>query len=190
MECDAGNYAGSRAMTQQYRLISRVPAHQEHVAALATGAVRYAPARFGDLRQVAAVQKRAFVPRLAYGYSTLLLLWLLPHVRFLVAREGDRIVGCAIGDRNGGQARVVSICVDPAVQRRGIGASLLRRLEEALPGGDVVLMVEADNTAAKALYKKEGYKDVGVSRNYYGRSKDGIWMQKQRTPNPTPKIRV
>lgn len=152
--------------------------------------LRYAPVRFGDLRTVAALQKRAFKPRLAYGFSTLVLLWLLPHVRFIVARERDSIVGCAIGDRNGGQSRVVNICVDPAVQRRGIGAELLRRLEEALPLGDVMLMVETENAAARALYKREGYKDVGVSRNYYGRGKDGIWMQKQRAPSPQAKIRI
>ena len=152
--------------------------------------MHYAPVRFGDLRAVAALQKRAFKPRLAYGISTLLLLWLLPHVRFLVAREEGIIVGCAIGDRNGGQSRVVNICVDPAMQRRGIGAELLRRLEQALPLGDVMLMVETDNIAAKSLYKKEGYKEVGVSKNYYGRGKDGIWMQKTRSPNPQAKIRV
>jgi ribosomal-protein-alanine N-acetyltransferase len=139
--------------------------------------------RFSDLRSVAALQKRAFKPRLAYGYSTLLLLWLLPHVRFLVARENGAIVGCAIGDRNGGQSRVVNICVDPSAQRRGIATELLRRLEAALPHGDVVLMAEVENAAARSLYKKEGYKEVGISRNYYGRGKDGVWMQKVRVQN-------
>lgn len=146
--------------------------------------------RFLELREVAALQKRAFKPRLAYGYTTLLLLWSLPYVRFLVARQGGRIAGCAIGDRNGGQARVINICVDPAFQRRGIGAQLLRALDAAIPQGDIVLMVEAENETAKSLYRREGFKEVGVSRNYYGRGLDGIWMQKVRDGSSSAKIRI
>jgi [ribosomal protein S18]-alanine N-acetyltransferase len=100
------------------------------------------------------------------------------------------VIGCAIGDLNGGQSRVVNICVDPSARRRGVGASLLRQLERALPHGDVVLMTETDNRAARALYKKEGYKEVGVSQNYYGRGKDGVWMQKIRSPATPPGILV
>lgn len=148
------------------------------------------PVRFRDLRRVSSIQKRAFRPPLAYGLTTLLVLWVLPHVRFLVARQGGRIVGCAIGDKQGGQSRVINICVDPDAQRQGIGSRLLRALEAKLPAGDVVLMVEDGNVAAQALYRREGYLSVGVSRDYYGRGRDGIWMQKHRTPDPPPKIRV
>ena len=51
-------------------------------------------------------------------------------------------------------------------------------------------MVEADNDAARLLYSKEGYRQVGVSKNYYGRGKDGFWMQKMRTPLASAKIRI
>lgn len=149
-------------------------------ASARSGALEIGGVRFLELRAVAALQKRAFKPRLAYGYTTLLLLWGLPYVRFLVARQHGEIVGCAIGDRNGGQSRVINICVDPAYQRRGIGAQLLRALDAALPVGDLVLMVEAENATAKALYHREGFMETGVSKNYYGRGLDGIWMQKYR----------
>jgi ribosomal-protein-alanine N-acetyltransferase len=155
-----------------------------------TGAAVVAPFRLGDLQAVARLQKRAFRPPLAYGRATLLLLWALPHVRFLVARSGGTIVGCAIGDRDGSQSRVINICVDPEMRRRGIGTMLLQELEAELPIGDVVLMVEDGNAAAEALYRREGYLPVGVSRGYYGRGRDGIWMQKHRTLKASPKIRV
>jgi ribosomal-protein-alanine N-acetyltransferase len=148
------------------------------------------PVRLRDLAKVARLQRRAFRPPLAYGLVTLFVLWLLPHVRFLIARDGERIVGCAIGDRQGGQGRVINICVDPTARRQGIGSRLLRELETVLSQGSIVLMVEESNTGAQALYRKEGYKPVGTSRDYYGRGQDGIWMQKQRTPEVTPKIRV
>jgi ribosomal-protein-alanine N-acetyltransferase len=155
-----------------------------------SASVQIGGVRFTELRSVATLQKRAFKPRLAYGFATLLLLWSLPYVRFLVARQDGQIVGCAIGDRNGGQARVINICVDPAYQRRGIGAQLLRALDAAIPLGDIVLMVEAENDTAKALYRREGFKEVGVSRNYYGRGLDGIWMQKVRDGSSAAKIRI
>ena len=51
-------------------------------------------------------------------------------------------------------------------------------------------MVEAENETAKALYRREGFKEVGLSRNYYGRNLDGIWMQKIRDGSSPPKIRI
>jgi ribosomal protein S18 acetylase RimI-like enzyme len=51
-------------------------------------------------------------------------------------------------------------------------------------------MVEAENETAKGLYLREGYKEVGVSKNYYGRGLDGIWMQKVRDGSSPRRIRV
>jgi ribosomal-protein-alanine N-acetyltransferase len=137
-----------------------------------------------DLPEVVALQRRAFRPQLAYGLSTLVVLKLLPNVRFLVARvpasQGGQIVGCGIGDRHQGQTRVITLAVDPAARRRGVGAALLRALETALPRGDVMLMVEEGNEAARALYLREGYVPVGTAADYYGRGRSGIWMQKSR----------
>ena len=156
--------------------------------------VEVGPVRWWELPAVARVQRRAFRPALAYGLTTLLALRLLPRVRFLVARRDELVVGCAIGDRHDGNARVINLAVDPEARRQGIGVALLRALEEALPGGDVLLMVEAENAAAQALYRREGYVQVGRSGDYYGRGRAGIWMQKTRsgtggTPSP-PKLRV
>ena len=175
-------------MANQAKLFQ--PSSPQTVPSIRTEGIELGGVRFGELREVAALQKRAFKPRLAYGLGTLLLLWSLPYVRFLVARENGRIVGCAIGDRNGGQARVINICVDPTAQRRGIGGRLLRALDAALPQGDMMLMVEAENDIAKKLYRREGFKEVGVSRNYYGRNLDGIWMQKIRDGSSPARIRI
>jgi ribosomal-protein-alanine N-acetyltransferase len=145
-------------------------------------------AGFGDLWAVSRLQKRAFRPPLAYGLTALVLLWLLPHVKFLIAKEGDAVVGCAIGDRHGDQSRVINICVDPAARRRGIGTHLLEQIEQLLPEGDLILMVEETNTDARRLYARAGFMAVGTGRDYYGRGQHGIWMQKKRTRETTPKV--
>lgn len=170
----------------------RVPAPAPPVLRATTGAVAVGPARWGDLAAVARLQRRAFRPALAYGLSTLVVLRALPHVRFLVARRGGAVVGCAIGDRHDGQTRVINVAVDPDARRRGVATALLRALERELPHGDLLLMVEAENLGAQALYRGEGYLPVGTAADYYGRGRAGIWMQKGRdgTHEAPPKLRV
>jgi ribosomal protein S18 acetylase RimI-like enzyme len=142
--------------------------------------VEIAFARLRDLPAVAGLQRRAFPPGLAYTLGTLLILWILPWVRLLVARREGKVVGCVIGDRilNGG--RVINLAVDPAAQRQGIGTALLHAIERALPGGDMSLMVQSGNTAARALYRSVGYEDQSENPNYYGPGRPGVWMRKRR----------
>lgn len=145
------------------------------------------PARWSELAGVARLQRRAFRPRLAYRLSTLVLLRLWPPARFLVARRDGVVLGCAIGDRHDGEARVVNLAVDPTARRQGLGRALLSALEEALPGGDVILMVEANNPGARALYEQSGYAFAGEAVNYYGRGRHGVWMRKHRPGADSPR---
>lgn len=137
-------------------------------------------ARFRDLLEVNRLHRRCFRPSLAYRLSTLLALFLWPRARFLVLRIGGEIAGCAIGDVQGGQSRVITICVDPERRRQGFASRLLAELETLLPDGHLILMVESGNTGAQSLYRRCGYLPVGNSHNYYGRGRHGIWMQKTR----------
>ena len=125
-------------------------------------ASRSAPRGGGICLAVARVQRRAFPPRFAYTLSTLTILWALPWVRLLVARRDGEIVGCVIGDRVLEGNRIVNLAVDPAAQRQGIGARCCAAAERALPAGDMTLMVQTGNTAARALYRRVGYEDESV----------------------------
>lgn len=176
-------------MTHDHHLFASVSAPATGAGAVEPWTI-ITPARLRDLNKIARLQRRAFRPPLAYGMLTLLVLWILPHVRFFIARDGERIVGCAIGDQQGGQGRVINLCVDPTARRQGIGSRLLRELEASFSQKSIVLMVEEGNAGAQALYRKEGYKPVGTSRDYYGRGQDGVWMQKQRGSNVLPKVRI
>lgn len=151
-----------------------------HPAAAPDRGVAIGVAGWRDLPTIARLQRRAFRAGLAYRLPTLALLKMLPGGRFLVARRGGAVVGCAIGDREGGQPRVVNLAVDPAWRGIGVGAALLAALEAAMPGGDVILMVEVGNAAARALYARAGYEDDGTAANYYGPGRHGLWMRKRR----------
>lgn len=156
--------------------LQNIPADREH--AHQSRGVTIQPVRWRDLHLVSRLQHRSFEARLAYRLPTLVYLYLWPGVVFLVCRDGEEITGCAIGDRHGKRSRIVNICVDPATRRQGIASLLLQRLESALPPGNIILMVQAENEAARALYIKEGYKETGRTRHYYGDGRDGIWMKK------------
>lgn len=137
-------------------------------------------ARLRELPALARLQRRAFPPRLAYSLATLMLLWALPWVRVLTARRGDRVVGCIIGDRTIDGGRVINLAVDPDARRQGIGAALLGAIDRAFPGGDITLMVQAENSAARALYRRAGYIDEATMIDYYGPGRPGVWMRKPR----------
>ncbi len=153
---------------------------EEAFARIEAGGIEVRRVRLREILQVGRIQRRAFPPRLAYPIATLLTLSFLPVVQFVVAVRDGRVLGCAIGDRSGLDARVINIAVDPAARRLGVGAALLFELETKLSGGDMVLMVQRENIDAHALYLRVGYVDVGTAIDYYGRGRHGIWMRKHR----------
>ncbi|MFT4040764.1 MAG: GNAT family N-acetyltransferase, partial [Thermomicrobiales bacterium] len=131
-----------------------------------------------DLPALAQLQRRAFPPRLAYTLSTLVLLRLIPWVRILLVRRNGEVAGCVIGDRVIEGGRVVNQAVDPAYQRQGIGRALLAEVEVALRTPAMMLMVQAENASARALYLSAGYREDATLPHYYGPDRPGIRMMK------------
>lgn len=72
------------------------------------------------------------------------------------------------------EAELLTIAVDPAHQRTGIGRALMERwmADAALLATSAFLEVARDNGAACALYARFGFETVSVRRNYYKR-RDG-----------------
>jgi ribosomal-protein-alanine N-acetyltransferase len=87
---------------------------------------------------------------------------------YLVARDGDRVVGYAglavVGPK---EAWVQNIAVRRDAQRRGIGRRLLEALLEQAGKRKVLLEVAVDNAAAQRLYATYDFEPVGVRRGYY-----------------------
>lgn len=146
---------------------------------------RIEPVTWGGIRAVVGIQKQSFPKRLAYGWGALATLHVWPGVLFLIAkdRETDAVMGCIIGDRSRGAARVMNLAIHPDYRRRGVGRALLQALDEAIPEGDVTLMVQEHNSAAQALYAAEGFLRSGTIPNYYGKGQHGIAMRKPRYPS-------
>ena len=80
-----------------------------------------------------------------------------------------------------GRAHLVSIAVDPAVRRAGIGKLLLAAAEQAAAergAGHMRLEIREDNPGAYALYRAMGYRHFGTWLEYYQDKSDALRMQK------------
>jgi [ribosomal protein S18]-alanine N-acetyltransferase len=89
---------------------------------------------------------------------------------YLVARDGDEVVGYAGLAAGAGEAWVQNLVVRPDRQRRGIGTALLDALlAEAQRAGarTVLLEVAVDNAPAQRLYATYDFEPVGIRRGYY-----------------------
>ncbi|WP_373282318.1 ribosomal protein S18-alanine N-acetyltransferase [Microtetraspora niveoalba] len=103
-----------------------------------------------------------------------------PRTRhYVVAVDGDEIVGYAGLAAAADQADVQTIAVLADHRRSGIGAALMSELlaeAERRGASEVFLEVRADNSPARAMYERFGFERLGVRRNYYDDGTDAITM--------------
>ncbi|MEX0868176.1 MAG: ribosomal protein S18-alanine N-acetyltransferase [Nitriliruptoraceae bacterium] len=95
---------------------------------------------------------------------------------YLTARVEGRLVGVVGLAMQDGDAHVMTFAVDPAWQHQGIARRLLAALldEAQRRGAAVTLEVRATDERTRRLYRRAGFEDVGVRRDYYGPGADAI----------------
>lgn len=79
------------------------------------------------------------------------------------------------------EAEVLDVAVDPAQQRRGVGAALMAwACREALQRGAhrLFLEVRVTGVAAIALYERFGFVRQGLRKGYYEQGTDALLMEK------------
>lgn len=90
--------------------------------------------------------------------------------RYVIAQEGDRIVGYAGLAASGGQGDVQTIAVTRDHWGTGLGSRLLTdllRAATAFECSEVMLECRIDNVRAQKLYERFGFETIGVRRGYY-----------------------
>ena len=106
-----------------------------------------------------------------------------PHAILRLAEDAAGIAGyyLVLSRRGTAAARLYSLAVGPGRRRAGLGAALLADAETAAYEADRALLrleVGAGNAAARALYKRAGYREVARLPGYYEDGDDGIRMEK------------
>ncbi|MDQ1487029.1 MAG: [ribosomal protein S18]-alanine N-acetyltransferase [Actinomycetota bacterium] len=134
------------------------------------GTIVFRPMRWWDVDGVMDIERELF----GNESWTIAMFWSelseTDTRHYIVAQEGETIVGyaglCAYPD----ESFVQTIAVTPDHQGRGIGARMLadlldeaRRRDEPMVG----LEVRADNLVAQRLYERFGFEHIGLRKGYY-----------------------
>ena len=102
---------------------------------------------------------------------------------WLVALEGDRVVGYVGSQTVVGETDMMNVAVHPDFRRRGVAEALILALVEELKVMDshcLTLEVRASNAPAIALYEKMGFSQIGLRKNYYRNPReDALILRKE-----------
>ena len=102
-----------------------------------------------------------------------------PLSLWLVALQGDSVVGYVGSQSVLGEADMMNIAVDQAYRRQGIGKNLVLQLVEKLKEQGVhslSLEVRQSNAPAISLYEEMGFQQVGLRPNYYRNPKENAMI--------------
>ena len=106
-----------------------------------------------------------------------------PLACWLVAVDGELVVGYVGSQTVMDMSDMMNIAVHPDFRRKGIAQMLVERLVDALKARQsfsLMLEVRASNVRAQALYKKMGFQQVGLRKNYYRNPKeDALILRKE-----------
>jgi [ribosomal protein S18]-alanine N-acetyltransferase len=125
---------------------------------------------------LAAIHAAAFPPHDAWGEDAIALQLALPGAFGLIDERGGMLLGRITVD----EAEVLTLAVAPLERRQGIATGLLRATTErvrAHGGTAMFLEVAIGNAPALALYRREGFIEVGRRRHYYSDSSDALVLR-------------
>ena len=134
----------------------------------------------GEAPALAALHAAAFPPEERWGESALRLMLGLEGAFGIVAAGAEGPAGFVLARAVAGEAEILTIAVDPAAQRGGLGTALLGAAMEAAAGhGAAVLFLEVSerNAPARALYARAGAERVGLRRGYYPDGSDALVLR-------------
>lgn len=107
-----------------------------------------------------------------------------PYLKIVVAVNENIVVGFVIYLITFNTSTIYQIATRREYRNKGIASSLLNEMEKTFikEGEDkvefVTLEVRKSNLAAQNLYKKNGYEEITVKKNYYTNGEDAIYMVK------------
>ncbi len=106
------------------------------------------------------------------------------NAHYIVAKEGEHIVGYAGLWLSLDEAHITTFAVLPDYRRRKIGERMLIAIferAEKLGAEWLTLEVRASNLPAQRLYEKYGFRPAGIRRRYYSdNNEDAIIMWTER----------
>lgn len=121
-----------------------------------------------DIAQVEAIEQEIFsVP---WSEKSFLSTCTTPENIYLVCLAGEEVAGyCGLWSVLG-EGNITNMAVAEKYRRNGVAEALMKEMEERGRQKDVTIFfleVRESNDAARRLYEKMGYEQIGVRKNFY-----------------------
>jgi ribosomal-protein-alanine N-acetyltransferase len=133
---------------------------------------------------LAAIHARAYPPDEAWPAETFATHLAMPGVFGLIDLAGGIVVARVAAD----EAEILTLAVQPAARRAGLGRRLLEAaVATARQHGAVAMFLEVSeiNTAARSLYETSAFRPTGRRRRYYPDGSDALVMCRDITCGAT-----
>lgn len=128
-----------------------------------------------DLSEVERIEQSCFTSD-AWSESSFVYAMESDELLSLTAEIDGRVAGYIVVTRIV-EASIDSIAVAPEYRRQGVAEKLIRAALEGF-SGDVFLEVRQSNLAARELYKKLGFEEISVRKNYYEKPTENAIIMK------------
>ena len=138
-----------------------------------SGAAQVRRARRGDLAAIVEIEEATFSE--AWTLETFASGLRRDDMVVLVATEGEAVAGYAVVVIGEGEAELANLAVSAARRGRGTGEALLGGAIEILRDQGVrcaYLAVRASNERAARLYRRFGFRKIGMHARYYSRPRE------------------
>ncbi|MEO0399024.1 MAG: ribosomal protein S18-alanine N-acetyltransferase [Pseudomonadota bacterium] len=145
-----------------------------------SGVLAITPIVLDDASRLEVLEARAFGAT-SWGAGGVSGTLVMHGVGGLKAVREDVLVGFCLWRVAAEEGDILTIAVDPACRRQGIGRALLQALADraaAAPISTLFLEVAADNAAARRLYETNGFVAIGSREGYYRSGDSAILMKR------------
>jgi ribosomal-protein-alanine N-acetyltransferase len=144
------------------------------MAATGDSLLRRATVLDGDA--MALIHAEAFPPEDAWSSGVFSQQLGLPGVFGLLTDSGGMILMRVVAD----EAEVLTLAVAPEARGRGIASALLHESKSIAAGmgaAAIFLEVSVNNSNARAVYARAGFRRVGERRKYYSDQSDALVLR-------------
>jgi [ribosomal protein S18]-alanine N-acetyltransferase len=145
--------------------------------------VRIRDATYNDLPRVLDIERLSFAQpwsvnsfrrELSLSFSRLMLA--------MIENDGDggAIAGYLCRWLVAGESHILNVAVHPGFRRHGVGTALMAEAVDEARSRHVqliILEVRRSNLEARKLYRKFGFEERRLRRNYYGPGEDALVME-------------
>lgn len=134
----------------------------------------------------AAIHAAAFPPSEAWSAQVIGLQVEVPGCFGFIDENGGLVLARTMAD----EAEIITLAVHPAARRLGLGAALMdAAMCHATAAGARAMFLEVaeHNDAARRLYLRLGFAEVGRRKRYYANGDDALVMRRALTaPDAAP----